>query len=51
VVPGDQLRLEMEVLKRRGPVWVFKGRAYVERKLVAEAEIMATVRDTEVGGQ
>jgi len=47
VVPGDQLRLEMKVLKQRGPIWVFKGSAYVEKKLVAEAEIMATVRDTE----
>lgn len=51
VVPGDQLRLEMEVLKQRGPIWVFKGRAYVEKRLVAEAEIMATVRDTEAGKQ
>jgi len=48
VVPGDQLRLELEVLKRRGAVWVFKGKAFVEHRLVAEAEIMATMRDMEV---
>ena len=48
VVPGDQLRLELEVVRKRGPIWVFQGEAYVEDKLVAEAEIMATMRDMEV---
>lgn len=44
VVPGDQMRLELEVLRRKGPVWVFTGKALVEGQVVAEAEIMATVR-------
>jgi 3-hydroxyacyl-[acyl-carrier-protein] dehydratase len=42
VVPGDQLRLELEVTRRRGDrVWVFIGRATVDGKLAAEAELQA----------
>ncbi len=47
VVPGDQLRMELEVAKHRGDIWVFKGKAYVEDQLAAEAEIMATIIDKE----
>jgi len=47
VVPGDRLLLELEVVKRRGDIWAFKGRAIVENQLVAEAEIMATLLDKE----
>ncbi|MBI3015883.1 MAG: 3-hydroxyacyl-ACP dehydratase FabZ [Candidatus Tectomicrobia bacterium] len=43
VLPGDQLRLELEVLKRRGPFWRFQGRALVEDRLVCEAELEAMV--------
>ena len=41
VVPGDQIRFEMEVLKRRGPIWRMKGNAFVDGNLVAEAEVQA----------
>lgn len=41
VVPGDQLRLEVEALQNRGKVWKFKGEAKVDGKLVCEAEFMA----------
>ena len=41
VVPGDQLRLEVEALQSRGKVWKFKGRALVDDKVVCEAEFMA----------
>jgi 3-hydroxyacyl-[acyl-carrier-protein] dehydratase len=41
VVPGDQLRLEVEALQSRGKVWKFKGEAKVDGKLVCEAEFMA----------
>lgn len=41
VVPGDQLRFELEVIKKRNAIYRFKGNAFVEGKLVAEAEIMA----------
>lgn len=45
VVPGDQVRLETEVLRRRSPLWRFQGKALVGEALAAEAEI--TVSDTE----
>jgi beta-hydroxyacyl-ACP dehydratase FabZ len=45
VVPGDQLRMEVEVLQNRGSTCRLKGMAYVEGKLVAEAEMMARIVD------
>ena len=41
VEPGDQLRLEVTCLKRRGAFWKLHGVASVEGKLVAQAEISA----------
>jgi 3-hydroxyacyl-[acyl-carrier-protein] dehydratase len=42
VVPGDQLRMELEVTRRRGDrIWLFTGRASVDGKLAAEAELQA----------
>jgi len=41
VVPGDQLRLEVEALQSRGKVWKFSGKALVDGKVVCEAEFMA----------
>ena len=45
VIPGDQLRFEIEVIKRRSPFWKMEGRALVETNLVCEAEITAMVTD------
>ncbi len=47
VVPGDQLRMEMELVKRRKDIWRFMGKAYVGDALVSEAELMAMTRDAE----
>jgi len=41
VIPGDQLRLEVEITKHRQSIWGFKGKALVDGKLVAEAELLA----------
>jgi 3-hydroxyacyl-[acyl-carrier-protein] dehydratase len=41
VIPGDQLRLELEITKHRQSIWGFKGKALVEGQLVAEAELLA----------
>ncbi|MDK2855509.1 MAG: 3-hydroxyacyl-[acyl-carrier-protein] dehydratase [Bacillota bacterium] len=38
VVPGDQLRLEVELTKLRGTVGKGEGRAYVGTELAAEGE-------------
>ncbi len=45
VVPGDQVRIVLTVLKQRRAIWKFKGEAFVDDNLVAEAELMATIMD------
>ena len=45
VVPGDQLRFEIEVLKRRPPFWRMQGKAFVGADLVCEAELTAMVTE------
>jgi 3-hydroxyacyl-[acyl-carrier-protein] dehydratase len=45
VVPGDQLKLETNILQHRGNVWKFSGNAIVEDKVAAEAEFTAMVTD------
>ena len=45
VVPGDTLELTLEVIKARGRIWKFKGRAFVGEDVAAEAELMATIMD------
>jgi 3-hydroxyacyl-[acyl-carrier-protein] dehydratase len=44
VVPGDQVRFELEAMDLKRSIWKFKGKAFVDGALVAEAELMATVR-------
>lgn len=45
VTPGDKLVYRLEVIKHKGGIWVLQGYAYVEDKLVAEAELKAMVVD------
>lgn len=45
VLPGDQLRMEVEMLQFRGKVAKMKGVAYVEGKVAAEAEMLAGLVD------
>lgn len=45
VVPGDQLRLEMKVIRRKSSVAKMAGQATVEGVLVAEAEVMCKLAD------
>ena len=45
VTPGDKLEYRISVMKNKGPVWVFDGKAYVDDKLVAEAELKAMIVD------
>ena len=44
VKPGDQLRLEVEIIRMKGPVGKGKGRATVDGKLACEAEITFAVK-------
>ncbi len=41
VEPGDQLRLELTSVKRRGSYWKMVGEATVDGKLVAHGELSA----------
>jgi beta-hydroxyacyl-ACP dehydratase FabZ len=43
VVPGDQLRLEVEPLRKGGAIWKMKGRALVDGQVVTEAQFLATI--------
>jgi beta-hydroxyacyl-ACP dehydratase FabZ len=45
VLPGDQLRMEMTIIKRKSFVARIAGRATVDGVLVAEAEMMCTLAD------
>ncbi len=45
VIPGDQVRFEIETVKERGNVKQFKAQALVEGAVVAEAEMMAMIVD------
>jgi 3-hydroxyacyl-[acyl-carrier-protein] dehydratase len=45
VVPGDTLRMEMKVLKRKATVVKMAGEATVDGQVVAEAEVMCKLVD------
>lgn len=45
VRPGDQLVYKLSVLKHRGNIWVLDAKAFVDDKLVAEAELKAMIVD------
>lgn len=40
VVPGDQLRIEVEVTRAKRDIWKFKGIATVDGEVACEAEFM-----------
>lgn len=43
VTPGDVLRLETEIIKMKGPIGVGSAKAYVNDKLVTQAELTFAV--------
>ncbi|MFC1602675.1 3-hydroxyacyl-ACP dehydratase FabZ [Pseudomonadota bacterium] len=44
VEPGDQLHLEVEIKGTKRGIWMFSGKATVDGKIAATAEIMCTAR-------
>ena len=46
VLPGDQLILETTLINQRRNFWVFEGKASVDGKLVAQAEIKLMMQPT-----
>ena len=47
VEPGDQLKLEVEVITVKRGIWKFKGTAYVDNQVVTSAELMCTQKASE----
>jgi 3-hydroxyacyl-[acyl-carrier-protein] dehydratase len=47
VIPGDQVRLEVEILKMKTRFCHVKGRALVDGDVVVEGEVMASLMDIE----
>jgi len=45
VKPGDRLEYRLSVMKNKGSIWMLKGEAYVDDKLVSEAELKAMIVD------
>jgi len=45
VTPGDKLVYKIDVLRHKGPVWQLAAKAYVDDKVVAEAELKAMIVD------
>lgn len=45
VRPGDRLEYRLSVLKHKGNVWVLEGKAFVDDKLCAQAELKAMIVD------
>jgi beta-hydroxyacyl-ACP dehydratase FabZ len=45
VVPGDQLRFEIDVLNKRPPFWKMQGKAFVDNEVVCEAVVTAMVTE------
>jgi UDP-3-O-[3-hydroxymyristoyl] N-acetylglucosamine deacetylase/3-hydroxyacyl-[acyl-carrier-protein] dehydratase len=45
VLPGDQVRFELKMLKLKGRICKMSGKAFVDDQLVAEAELLSTVVD------
>ena len=51
VRPGDQLRIEMKVIRRKGTVAKMAGHATVDGAVVAEAEVMCKLQDKGAGNE
>ena len=45
VKPGDKLEYHISVIKNKGAIWVLKGEAFVDGKIVSEAELKAMIVD------
>ncbi|NLW21738.1 MAG: 3-hydroxyacyl-ACP dehydratase FabZ [Tissierellia bacterium] len=43
VIPGDLLRMEVEIIKIRGSIGIGKGTAFVDDELAAEGELLFAI--------
>ena len=47
VEPGDQLKMEVEILKVARGIWKYKAKGTVDGQLALEGEVMCTMRKTD----
>jgi len=47
VIPGDQLRLEADLVKLKGKFLWLRGRALVDGEIVVEGDLLASLEDKE----
>ena len=47
VGPGDQLKMEVEILRVSRGIWKYKAKATVDGQLAVEAELMCTLRSAD----
>lgn len=47
VVPGDTLKIEVEIVKLRGSIGIGQGKAYVDGKIAAQGEFMFAIETVE----
>ena len=50
VTPGDQVRLEVETIRRRGPFWKMRGVAVVDGKIAAELAFTVALETEQARG-
>ena len=43
IVPGDQMRIVVDVIRRKALVWKMKGEVYVGAELAAEATLLSSI--------
>ncbi len=43
IVPGDQILFELTAIRKGTKIWKMKGKAVVNKKVVAEAELVAAI--------
>jgi len=48
VVPGDQIRFDVNIIQHRNAVWKFAGKAFVDDSVVSEAEFTAMVSEEDL---
>ena len=47
VGPGDQLKMDVEILRNSRGIWKYKAEASVDGKVAVEADLMCTIRANE----
>lgn len=51
VEPGDQLRMDVEILRTARGIWKYKAKASVDGQVAVEAELMCTMRSASDASQ